>query len=181
MEMDWFALVVMAGREGAVADGLAGEGCAAYVPEGRRVIGRRHCRASVVVTGAAMPGYVFVRAPLARLAALRRTERDVYGVVGRQSDGEPWPLAESEIDRLRAMQAAGLFDVLPPEPGRRRTTLRIGDRVMVYGGPLEGAEGVVEGVLRRGGRDVVVIPLGRLRAHVDAAVVKGIDRTRAVA
>lgn len=178
--MDWFALLVWSGRETAVAAALGEAGIAAYVPEGRQVVARRHCRAAVVVLSPVMPGYVFVAGLDGVGAALWREDgrRMALGVVARRSDERPIAIPEGEILRLRALQAAGGFDVLPLAPGRRRTTVRIGDRVTVHGGPLAGAEGVVEGLLRRGGRDVVVIPLGAIRAQVeaDAVVAVGLDR-----
>lgn len=162
----WLALVVWGGREMAVAGALGPAGIEAYVPVGRRrMVARRHCRRAETVSVPVMPGYVFACLDPGSVGALRRAERDVLGVVA--ADGAALVVPPSEIGRMRAAEAAGLFDEAPAlEPGRRRTTLQVGQMVTVFGGPFEGWAGVIRRLTRKAGQDVAVIPLGSWDAMI---------------
>ena len=92
------------------------------------------------------PGYVFVRIGLAdRLGVLQIP--GVARLVG--FNGQPYPLADSEIEAIQAC----LLHRLNIEP---HPNVRVGQRVRVKAGPLQGFEGVVT---RRSNRLRVVISL----------------------
>jgi transcription antitermination factor NusG len=90
------------------------------------------------------PGYVFVRLALRdRLQALQAS-----GVVRLVGFGDrPAPLPDQEIETLRE----GLTHGLRAEP---HPYLRVGHRVLVKSGPLEGLEGIV--VRRKNGCRLVI-------------------------
>jgi len=105
------------------------------------------------------PGYVFVRIPLeARLEVLEI--RSVVRLVG--FNGRPTALPDEEIEALRR----GLAQQLRAEP---HPYLRIGRRVRIRNGPLEGREGIL--VYRKGNSRVVLsVELIRRSIAVDVDI-----------
>lgn len=90
--------------------------------------------------------YVFARfipARLERLSVLR--DGGVLGFVGGRGEGTPIP--DNQIDAIRALLGVGL-------PWTSHPFLRIGQRVRIRGGALEGLEGIL--VARNGSQTLVI-------------------------
>ena len=168
-ERTWMALTVRGGAELAVARRLEAAGETVYVPLGKRRVSR-HRRRPVLVERPALPGYVLVRstaaarlrAAIGDLAEGLDTGRaglaiDIHGIVGR--DRRVATIADAVVEDLRARERDGAFD----ERAAALTTVRIGDRVTVYGGPCAGLTGVVAALA---GRGAAVIPVGSTRFRV---------------
>jgi transcription antitermination factor NusG len=105
------------------------------------------------------PGYLFVRInPLERYKVLRLP--GAVSIVG--SAGDPWPLPEEEIERLRASMHARKFE---PHP-----YLAVGQKVRIKFGPLANMTGFL---VREAGGLRVVLSVDMI--HQSAAVEVDVD------
>jgi transcription antitermination factor NusG len=138
----WYALCVLSGHEFEVERLLGQRGVATYVPTWRGKVRQAHQRRAREVCRAVWPGYVFARVGLGQWPAVR-APLAVVGVIG--VDGVPLVIPAREVDRVRADEAAGAFQPRQ-EAARAQTTVRMGDTVTVYGGPLQGLAGTVRAV-----------------------------------
>jgi len=130
-EAHWFALYTCANHEKRVAAHLAARGVEHFLPlyHSRRVWKDRR----VFLDLPLFPGYLFARFALpARLRVLEAP--GVVRLVG--FNGQPYPLAESDIDALRAGIRGSLR--MKPHPYLTR-----GAPVRVIRGPLAGIEGIL--------------------------------------
>ena len=127
----WFAVYTRAHHEKRVAQQLAGRGIEHFLPlyRSRRIWSDRRVSLDLPV----FPGYLFARfAPGGRLRVL-----EAYGVVHLVGfNGQPCPLAESDIETLRAGLRGGLC--WEPHP-----YLTAGARVGIVRGPLAGMKGIL--------------------------------------
>jgi transcription antitermination factor NusG len=103
-------------------------------------------------------GYVFVRLPASAPARTRvlRTE-GVMGFVNVHGDASPIP--SSQIDDLRRLLAQKL-------PCALHAFLRVGQRVRIRGGCLDG----LEGILSASSRKTLVISIGCIERSVAVAI-----------
>lgn len=161
----WFALITMPRHEKVVAKGLRSSGVEAFLP-----LYRSRRRWSDRVKEVELPlfaGYVFARfEPAGRVGILRTP-----GVRAIVSFGKfPTPVPDHEIVALQNMVASGL----PLEPW---PFLRVGERVRLEGGPLDGLEGILVRVDRVWRVVVSVNLLQRsVAAEVDRCWVRPLGR-----
>src|SRR5207302_6156384 len=124
------------------------------VPSGRR--DRRRMLARPL-----FPGYLFVRIVPSRESYIHIAGTD--GIV--RLLGERWDrlhvIPDAQVDAVRRIVATS---------ARARTVpwIRVGDRVRVVAGPLEGLDGFVQG--RRGGRATFVVSIDILQRSVAVEV-----------
>ena len=154
-EARWFAAVTRPHHEKAAAQSLEKAGWETFLPlyRSRRVWSDRIKELDLPL----FSGYVFTRfAWQSRVRVLRFP--GIHSIVsfGRR----PAPIPEEEMAAVRRMVASGL----PVEPW---PFLRVGQRVRLERGPLEGLEGILIQV-KRGWRVVVSVEL--LRRSVAAEV-----------
>ena len=146
----WHAVYTLPRHEKAVAEHLALRQVETYLPlylSARRWAGRR-----ALVQLPLFPGYVFVR-----ISAGERIRVMEHPSVLRlvTFGGKPAPLADGEIERLRAALEMGKAEPFPfLVPGRR---------VRVKSGPLAGVEGTV---LRRKGRMRLVVSVEAIQQSI---------------
>jgi transcription antitermination factor NusG len=149
----WYALQVMSRAEREIAEALGRRGIEAYVPWARAMRRIRRVRKPREVVRPVIGGYVFARVDDRRWLVLRQIT-GIFGAVG--VDGTALVVPEAEIARVRAAEAAGVFDRMEAARSRdgapaARTIVRVGDRVTVYGGVLAGWTGQVVDPCQSGG------------------------------
>jgi transcription antitermination factor NusG len=151
LEERWYAAQTSANHEKRVAEQLNLRAVEAYLPLYTSV--RRWKDRRVRLELPLFPGYVFVRLALRdRLQVLQTPS--VARLVG--FGGQPTPLPEQEIDSLRR----GLTHDMLIEP---HPYLKVGQRVRVKTGPLQGLEGLL---LRRKKTSRFVISLDLIMRSV---------------
>lgn len=131
LEEHWYAAQTCANHEKRVREQLSQRTIEAYLPVYASV---RHWKdRSVRLELPLFPGYVFVHLPLRdRLRVLQTPS--VVRLVG--FGGQPAPLPDQEIEALRQGLAGELH--LEPHP-----YLKVGQRVRIKTGPLQGLEGIL--------------------------------------
>jgi len=152
---NWYALYTAPRHEKKVAGQIEGRGLACFLPlyrSARRWKDRRKELKLVL-----FPGYVFVRmAPQNRLQVLR-----LPGAVRLVSrNGQPVALPEDEIEILRNRLASS--GTIEPHP-----YLRVGRRVRVRSGPMQGLEGII---VRRKDRCRVVFSIDLIMRSIAVEV-----------
>jgi transcription antitermination factor NusG len=161
----WYALTVKPNHEKTTAQALESKGLESFLP-----LYRARRRWSDRIKELDLPlfaGYVFCRFMGGERARVLTTP-GVTSVVG--FGNQPAPVAEEEIEAVRAMIASGL--PVGPWP-----YLRVGERVRIEAGPLCGLEGILTQV-----KDVwrVVVSVELLQrsvaAEVDRDVVSIVNR-----
>jgi transcription antitermination factor NusG len=156
-ELQWYAVVSRSRHEKLVASALTSLGVRTLLPliaEVHRWSDRRK-----VVDTPLFPGYVFVHIPSAReaqVAVLRTT--GVVRFVGNHRGASPIP--EKEIDDVRAVLSHSMN--CSPYP-----FLKIGQRVRIVGGSLDGVEGVL---LKRDGERKLVISIELIQRSLAVSV-----------
>jgi transcription termination/antitermination protein NusG len=141
-ELLWFAVYTCVNRERRVAEQLGARGIEHFLPqyESERKWKDRVVRLQMPL----FPGYLFVRAALRnRLTVLQVP--GVAQVVG--FGGLPAAVPPEDLERVRDFLRQGFR----AEPHR---FLKVGRRVRVKSGPLEGMEGIV--VRRKNGHKLVI-------------------------
>ncbi len=147
--------VVKTGHELACVAWLGKRGIDAFTPAGRHRSRRRFPKQGYdEVKTAAFPGYIFIGHHALAGGGYRQADGFLHLLV--RPSGYPLVATRGEIDHIRQRQDNGEFDGAVPAMGRR---FRVGEVVVVTGGPLRGAEGVVldQGRVRLSlfGREVV--------------------------
>lgn len=140
----WFVVQTRARHERKVAERFAEHSVESFAPTCRELHAwsDRHKLVDVPL----FPCYVFLRASAWR--EVHRTVVSTPGVLGWVGTrGEPSPIPESQVEAVRSLLAQGL--AASPYP-----FLRIGQRVRITGGCLDGVEGILVG--NSGGRRLVV-------------------------
>jgi transcription antitermination factor NusG len=127
----WYALYTAPRHEKSVALQIEKRGIACFLPRYRSVRRWKDRRKELELV--LFPSYVFVRMALQnRLQVLQ-----LPGVVRLVSfNGQPATLPEDEIEVLRNRLSGGRFE---PHP-----YLRVGRRVRVRSGPMQGLEGIIQ-------------------------------------
>ena len=130
----WFAVHTRSRHEKKVAEDLTQRGIANFLPVARQV--RRWSDRKKIVDFPLFSCYVFVQiipTPPARVAVLSS-----YGVLGFVGPHQGTPISPEQIESIRTLV---LNDVhLTPE-----SYIRVGQRVRIRGGSLDGVEGVLAG------------------------------------
>ncbi len=159
----WFALYTCANQEKRVAGQLEARAVEHFLPIYRS---RRNWKDRRVFLDLPLfPGYVFARFAIAARRCVLEA-RGVVRVVG--SHGQPSPLAESDIEALRA----GITGAVRFEPHPYHTA---GTRVRILQGPLAGMTGIL--VRRKNGCRVVLsvdLIARSVALEVDAADIERI-------
>jgi transcriptional antiterminator NusG len=129
----WYAVATRSRHERIVAQQLNIEGIATYFPtvtEMHRWSDRRKA-----VEMPLFPGYVFLHAALTRnLQQCVAFSRGTVGFIAMQ--GEPVPIPSEQIETIRRVMSLQLNCLAHPY-------LKIGQRVRVRGGALDGIEGIL--------------------------------------
>lgn len=140
----WFAVRTRSRHEKVVERGLHGQGLEVFYPVVNQV--RHWSDRKKLVETPLFAGYTFVRiapTPEQRVNVLRT--HGVVELVGAQGQGIPIP--EDQIEAVRAVVALNL-------PFTEHVFLKVGQRVRVRGGALDGVEGVL--VANNGSRNLVI-------------------------
>jgi transcription antitermination factor NusG len=140
----WFAVRTRSRHERVVERGLRGQGMEVFYPVVNQI--RQWSDRKKLVETPLFAGYTFVRiapTPEQRVNVLRT--QGVVELVGSQGQGIPIP--EDQIESVRAVAALNL-------PFTEHVFLKVGQRVRVRGGALDGVEGVL--VANNGTRNLVI-------------------------
>ena len=159
----WFAAYTTTRHEKAVADHFAMRDIEAFLPLYKtQRLWKNGCKMNLELP--LFPSYVFVRVPVRE----RVRVLEVPGVLSLVSTaGKPVPLPESDIQTLRSSLP---FIKCEPHP-----YLKVGERVRIKSGSLEGMEGIL---LRKKGLLRVVLSLDLIMKSV--AVEVDADNVEAV-
>ncbi len=132
-QAEWYAIRTRSRHEKMVADQLEKMGVESFLP-----LVKRSRQWSDRVKEVELPlfsGYTFVRVVLSSPDRLRVLQtHGVAGFVGINSCGTPIP--ENQIEYIRALLASEL-------PFEEQPFLRVGQRVRIRGGALDGVEGIL--------------------------------------
>jgi len=129
----WYALQTRPRHEKKVASELQEKGVEIYLPLMAQV--RRWSDRRKIVQMPLFPGYAFVRTSF--LTNARRAAFYLCGVLGFVSaKDQALPIPDSEIEGIRALLASKV--ALTPYP-----FLKVGQRVRLRGGSLDGIEGIL--------------------------------------
>jgi transcription termination/antitermination protein NusG len=153
--LNWYALYTCPRHEKCVAQQVEQRSISCFLPLYRSV--RRWKDRRKVLELALFPGYVFVRLALQDRLRVLQLPSAVHLV---SFNGQPAVLPEAEIEGLRQRLARG--GCVEPHP-----YLRVGRRVRVCGGPMQGLEGII---VRRKDRCRVVFSLDLLMRSVAVEV-----------
>lgn len=127
----WYALATLSRHERVVASELENRGIDAFLPTVTEIHRWSDRRKKVEVP--LFPGYVFVQA--AMTSVVRRAAICARGVLGFVTmNGEPLSIPEEEIIGIRQLLASEV-------PCAPYPFLKVGQRVRVRGGALDGIEG----------------------------------------
>jgi transcription antitermination factor NusG len=158
MDNSWFAIRTKSNREASVAESLGGKGFEVLYPHYKTPVTRSpDLQKQPVFQKPLFPGYLFARFDVTtRLPILT-----VPGVVNIVSSGRtPIPLDDIEIESLKVLMESAL-------PIDAHPYLRVGDKVVISEGPLNGASGYIVQTDNR--RLVVSITLLQRSVAVDVA------------
>jgi transcription termination/antitermination protein NusG len=145
-EPRWYACYTRSRAEKRVASQLERRGLECFLPTYPRK--RRWKDREKLVDWPLFPGYVFGRFPLCVMHRVLATP-GLTTIV--RANGYPTPIPEAELANVREFAQRLATSGLEPKPS---PMLKVGQRVRIYGGPLEGVEAVVLKV--RGRRRVLV-------------------------
>jgi transcription antitermination factor NusG len=163
MAMNWYAIRTRSRHEKVVERQLQGQGIDVFYPAVSQV--HQWSDRRKVVESPLFAGYAFVRiapSPEERVRVLRT--QGVVELVGGQGQGIPIPA--EQIEAVRAVVAGNV-------PFAQRAFLKVGQRVRVRGGSLDGVEGIL--VAQNGNRNLVISvePIHRsLSIHIDGYQVE---------
>ena len=144
MEMNWYAIRTRSRHEKMVERQLQGHGIEVFYPVVTQI--HRWSDRRKVVECPLFAGYAFVRIALSPEERIRVLK--VHGVVqfvGRHGQGEAIPA--EQIESVQALVASNA-------PFSQHVFLKVGQRVRVRGGALDGIEGIL--VAQNGARDLVI-------------------------
>lgn len=142
--MNWYAIRTRSRHEKVVERQLQGQGIDVFSPFVSQI--RQWSDRRKVVESPLFAGYAFVRiapAPEERVRVLRT--QGVVDVVGAQGQGTPIP--SEQIETVRSVLAGKV-------PFSPHAYLKVGQRVRVRGGSLDGVEGIL--LAHNGSRTLVI-------------------------
>jgi transcription antitermination factor NusG len=140
----WYAIRTRSRHEKVVERHLQGQGIVVFAPMISQI--RKWSDRRKVVESPLFAGYAFVRiapTPEERVRVLKT--QGVVDMVGAQGQGTPIP--EEQIEAVRAVVAINM-------PFTQHVFLKVGQRVRVRGGSLDGVEGILVG--QNGNRNLVI-------------------------
>jgi transcription antitermination factor NusG len=147
--LSWYAVHVNSRCERRVASELAGGGIEAYLPTVAQT--RQWSDRKKLVELPLFSGYVFVH--ITPVLEEKRRVRDVHGVVGFVGPDTGTIIPDSEIDAVRTM--------LTNESCEPHPFFKVGQRVRILGGSLEGLEGILVDTNRNKRLVISVNTIGR--------------------
>ena len=156
--LNWYALYTCPRHEKCVAQQIEQRSIACFLPLYRSVRHWKDRRKELEL--ALFPGYVFVHLALKDRLRVLQLPSAVRLV---SFNGQPAVLPEAEIEALRQQLARG--GGVEPHP-----YLRVGRRVRVRGGPMQGLEGII---VRRKDRCRLVFSLDLIMRSVAVEVDEG--------
>ena len=151
LELSWYAVYTCANHEKRVAEQLRERSVDYFLPMYERE--RRWKDRRVKLQTPLFPGYVFVRVALRDRLGILQTPGIVH-LVG--FGGQPAALPQEDIQAIQNCLSHGLQ--VEPHP-----YLRVGHRVQVKRGPLQGLEGIV---VRRKNRSCFILSFDLLQRAV---------------
>jgi len=157
----WYALLTRARHEKIVAHRLRESGVTVFLPLVSEI--RHWSDRKKVVEFPLFSCYVFAKlfpTGEGRLAALRI--EGVYSLVGAQGQGTPIP--DGQIDAVRKVMTERL-------PCRSHTFLKIGQRVRIRSGALNGVEGIL---VSRSGESTLIVSIDVIQRSL-AVHIEGYD------
>jgi len=143
-EASWYAVSTRSRHEKVVERQLQARGVDTFLPVISQI--HRWSDRRKVVESPLFAGYIFVRimlSPRERIGVLQT--QGVVDFVGTQGRGIPIP--EEQIEAVRALVAGAI-------PFTKHAFLKVGQRVRVRGGSLDGVEGIL--VAQNGTRNLVI-------------------------
>ena len=153
--MSWFALYTHPRHEKQVFEELANRGIEAFLPTYK--VRRRWSDRYKVVEEPLFKNYLFVRLSLDRYHETLRP----YGAVSFvKFDDKPAEIPDKEVESIRRLVTSEL-------PYNPHPYLKVGRRVRVKTGPLEGCEGILT---RKKGLARLVLSISMLQQSVAAEV-----------
>jgi transcription antitermination factor NusG len=144
VEMNWYAVQTRSRHERVAERQLHGQGIEAFYPATSQI--HQWSDRRKLVEMPLFPGYAFVRiAPSheERVRVLRTL--GVVSLVGKQGHGTPIP--DEQIDAVRALVASNV-------PFAKHAFLKLGQRVRIRGGALDGVRGIL--IALNGSRSLVI-------------------------
>ena len=162
-EMNWYAIRTRSRHEKLVERQLLGRGISAFCPVASEI--HQWSDRRKIVETPLFAGYAFVQivpSPEERVRVLQT--HGVVDLVGTPGQGTPIP--PEQIEAVRAVVAGNV-------PFAPRSYLKVGQRVRVRGGSLDGIEGIL--VAQNGSRNLVISvePIQRsLSIHIDGYQVE---------
>jgi transcription elongation factor/antiterminator RfaH len=143
-EVRWYAVQTRSRHERVVAAQLKDQGVSTFLPMITQI--RRWSDRRKLVEFPLFSGYIFVHAEISRqVRTIVLFSRGVAGFVAMQ--GEPLPIPDEQIDSVRQLLAKNIHCAAHP-------FLKVGQRVRIRGGSLEGLEGIL--VSHNGDRKLVI-------------------------
>ena len=140
----WYAVQTRSRHERFVAAQLREQGVSTFLPMITQI--RRWSDRRKLVEFPLFSGYVFVHAAVSpQLRTIVLFSRGVAGFVAMQ--GEPLPIPNEQIDNVKELLAKNVRCAAHP-------FLKVGQRVRIRGGSLEGLEGIL--VAHNGDRKLVI-------------------------
>jgi len=148
---EWFAVYTRSHQERTVKTQLVGRGVETFLPTYEKTSQWKDRRKLIQMP--LFPGYVFVK-----ILSVRRLEvLKAYGVVSMVGNSTgPMPIPEEQVASVRRFAEVGLK--CDPHP-----YLKIGKRVRITEGPLEGLQGIL---VRKKNRSLFVISVEMIQRSV---------------
>jgi len=154
---NWYALHTRPRHEKIVTQRLEQQGVTTFLPLVTEI--HRWSDRKKKVEAPLFSGYVFARFSPNRAERLRVLRVDgVFSLVGAQGEGAPIP--NDQIDAIRSLVEAGL-------PWASHPYLKIGQRVRIRSGALDGLEGIL---LSRNGDQTLVISIDAIQRSLAVRV-----------
>lgn len=151
LEPEWYAVYTRSRQERMVKTQLEGRGVENFLPSYEKVSQWKDRRK--LVQWPLFPGYLFVKIPLVR----RLEVLTAYGAVQLVGNSTgPLPIPEEQVARVKRFVGVGLK--CDPHP-----YLRIGKKVRITDGPLEGLEGML---VRTKSRSLFVVSVEMIQRSV---------------
>ena len=152
----WFAIHVRSRHEKKVADELQQRGIVGFLPLVRQV--RRWSDRKKVVDFPLFSCYVFVQidpTPVTRVAVL-----SIHGVIGFIGPRHGTPIPPEQIESIRTLVLNNVH--ITPE-----RFIRVGQRVRIRGGVLDGVEGVLAG---RGNDQKLIVSVETIQRSISVSL-----------
>lgn len=155
-QLQWFAVHVRARHEKKVVEELSRQGIANFLPLIRQV--RRWSDRKKTIEFPLFSGYVFVQivpTPAARVSVLK-----YYGVVGFVGPNHGTPIPAEQMESIRTLMLNNVH-VTPA------SFIRVGQRVRIRGGALEGVEGLLAG---RGNDQKLIVSVDTIQRSISVSL-----------